>query len=157
MERMSEERHVIFRLGNENYSMNIEYVKAIEQQYSIIRVPDAPEHVKGLINLRGEVIPVYSLRSRFHMEELERGEDTQLLIAGTGVIQLAFEVDAVVGIETVEEEQKRETPIVIRGDATNYIGGILNVNGQIVVEISIENIMSESEWNDIEKLINENQ
>ena len=152
---MSEVKHVIFRLGNESYSMNIEYVKAIEQDYMIIPLPDAPENVKGMINLRGEIIPVYSLRSRFHMEEIQRTKDSQLLIAKAGAVQIAFEVDAVVGIETIEPQQQKEIPIVVHTDATNYIGGILDVKNQIVVEISITNIMSESEWDDIAELIRE--
>lgn len=154
---MSEEKHVVFRLGNEQYSMNIAYVKAIEEQYSIIPLPDAPENVKGMINLRGEIIPVYSLRSRFHMDEIARTRDTQLLIAMAGRVQLAFEVDQVIGIETIEEENRREIPLVIRSEATGYIGGILNIRNQIVVEISITNIMSESEWADIEQLMKEHE
>lgn len=153
---MSEEKHVVFRLGNESYSMDIEYVKAIEQQYIIIPLPEAPEHIKGMINLRGEIIPVYSLRSRFQMEEIEHSTEKQLLIAKAGAVQLAFEVDAVVGIETIEPQQKKEIPILVRAEATNYIGGILNVRNQMIIEISITNIMTESEWEDIEQLIKEN-
>lgn len=153
---MSEEKHVVFRLGNESYSMNIEFVRAIEQQYVIIPLPDAPENIKGMINLRGEIIPVYSLRSRFHMEEMERTKDSQVLIAKSGNIQLAFEVDAVVGIENIETQQKKEIPIIIRAEATNYIGGILNIRDKIVVEVSISNIMTEREWADIEELIQQN-
>ena len=108
-----------------------------------------------MINLRGEIIPVYSLRSRFHMDEIERGKDTQLLIAKAGRIQLAFEVDAVLGIETVTSEQKNEVPIVLRADSTNYMESILNIRDKIVVEISVANIMTESEWEDIEQLIKE--
>lgn len=152
---MSEVKHVVFRLGNENYSMDIEYVKAIEQDYVIIPLPDAPAHVKGMINLRGEIIPIYSLRSRFHMEEISKTKDTQLLIAKAGVVQLAFEVDAVIGIETIDDNQRKEIPLVVRTDATNYMGGILDIHNKIVVEISIENIMSESEWENIEQLIRE--
>lgn len=153
---MSDEKQVVFRLGNESYSMNIENVRAIEQQYVIIPLPDAPENIKGMINLRGEIIPVYSLRSRFHMEEIERTKDSQVLIAKSGNIQLAFEVDAVVGIENIEAQQKKEIPIIIRADATNYIGGILDIRDKIIVEVSISNIMTESEWADIEELIQQN-
>lgn len=150
---MSEEKQVVFRLGNESYSINIDYVRAIEQEYNIIPLPEAPDHIKGMINLRGEIIPVYSLRSRFCMEEMETKKENQLLIARAGTVQLAFEVDSVVGIETIEPEQKKEVPIVVRGEMTNYIGGLLSINDKIVVEISITNIMTESEWEDIEELL----
>lgn len=153
---MSEEKQVIFRVGNEMYSMNIEYVKAIEQEYHIIPLPEALEHIKGMINLRGEIIPIYSLRSRFNMGEAEDKSECQLLIAKAGVVQLAFEVDSVAGIETIEPNQRKEIPFVVKGEATNYIGGVLDINNQIAVEISIENIVSESEWENIEQLVKEN-
>jgi purine-binding chemotaxis protein CheW len=153
---MSEQKYVVFCLGEGYYSMNIEYVSAIEQQYSIIPLPEAPENVKGMINLRGEIIPVYSLRSRFHMAEIGRTSTSQLLIVRTGAIQLAFEVDAVVGIETVDVQQKKEIPVIIRGNSTNYIGGILNIKDDIIVEISVENIVTESEWEAIEETIRQN-
>lgn len=150
---MSDVKHVVFRLGNETYSMNIEYVKAIEESYSVIPLPEAPNHVIGMINLRGDIIPVYSLRSRFHMGEIARTKDSQLLIAKEGNVSLAFEVDAVVGIETIEPTQQKEIPMLIRSEATSYIGGILDIHDKVVVEISIKNIMSEGEWDNIEQLI----
>lgn len=153
---MSEEKQIVFRLGNEMYSMNIEYVIATEQDYNIIPLPEAPDHIKGMINLRGEIIPIYSLRSRFRMREALDRSECQLLVARAGVVQLAFEVDSVVGIETIEAHQRKEIPFVVKGDATNYIGGVLDINNQIVVEISITNIMSESEWENIEQLMKEN-
>ena len=91
------------------------------------------------------------------MEEIEKTRDTQLLIAMADNIQIAFEVDQVIGIETIEEENRREIPVVIRGESTGYIGGILNIRDQIVVEISVANIMSESEWADIEQLMREHE
>ncbi|MBQ8983623.1 MAG: purine-binding chemotaxis protein CheW [Lachnospiraceae bacterium] len=150
---MAEEKHVIFKLENESYSMNIDYIRAIEQQYTIIPLPNAPENIKGMINLRGDIIPVYSLRARFSMDEVERTKEMQVLIAKSGNIQLAFEVDAVVGIETVDDSHHREVPLIVRGEATNYMGGILNINDGIVVEISMKNIMTESEWEDLDELI----
>ncbi|MBR1569003.1 MAG: chemotaxis protein CheW [Lachnospiraceae bacterium] len=150
---MAEEKHVIFKLANESYSMNIEYIRAIEQQYNIIPLPNAPENIKGMINLRGEIIPVYSLRSRFSMEEAERTSASQILIAKSGQIQLGFEVDIVVGIETIDDEHRRDIPLIVRGEATNYMGGILSIDNNIVVEISMKNIMTESEWEDLDELI----
>ena len=153
---MSEEKQVIFRLGNEMYGMNIEYVRAIEQEYHIIPLPESPEHITGMINLRGEIIPIYSLRSRFKMGEALDKSESQLLVARSGIVQLAFEVDSVVGIETIEPHQRKEIPFVVKGEATNYFGGVLDINNQIAVEISIENIVSESEWENIEQLVKEN-
>ena len=65
---MEERKYIIFQLGEEKYGMNLSYVNGIEQEYHIIPVPNAPEGIKGIINLRGLVIPVYSLRQRFGMD-----------------------------------------------------------------------------------------
>ena len=110
---MKEEKHVVFRVNGELYSLNIELVRAIEQQYSIIPLPEGPANIKGMISLRGEIIPIYSLRARFHMEEAPRTRDTQLVIAKHREIQLAFEVDSVVGISNITEEQIKDIPIAV--------------------------------------------
>ena len=65
------ERDVIFLVGKEEYGLDVNGVTAIEPMMDIVPVPNAPACVLGLMNLRGEVIPVYSLRKRFEMEEFE--------------------------------------------------------------------------------------
>ena len=59
---MEELKFIIFKLGEQKYAMNLLYINGIEQNYQIIPVPNAPEGIEGIINLRGDVIPVYSLK-----------------------------------------------------------------------------------------------
>lgn len=140
---MAEVRYIIFELENEIYSINLKYVKEIEENYAIIPIPSCPENVKGIINLRGEVVPIYSLRSRFGIEEnREKGKIILTYVHGSVI---GFEVDRIHGIEAVEDQDVLEAPKLVMNEETTYIECILRAAAGIVVNISVENILSENE------------
>ena len=90
---------IVFKLGNEIYGVNIAYVNAIEQGQEIVRVPNSSGNIKGIINLRGEVIPVVDLKAKFKSASASSGEDSgQLIIVNLENRKIAMEVD---GVETV--------------------------------------------------------
>ena len=140
---MAEIRYIIFELDDEIYSINLKYVKEIEENYAIVPIPNCPEHIKGIINLRGEVVPVYSLRSRF--QKTENREMGKIILTYVHGSVIGFEVDRIHGIETVGAQDMLEAPKLILNDETSYIECILRAAAGIVVNISVENILSESE------------
>ena len=89
---MEELRYVIFQLSNQRYAINLMFINGIEQDYQIIPVPNAPEGIIGIINLRGSVIPVYSLRVRFGMSKEIENPQKSLLIVNCFGNYLAYEV-----------------------------------------------------------------
>ncbi len=154
---MAELQYVMFKLGNQTYTMELLSVKGIEQDYNIMPLPVAPPNIKGLINLRGEIIPVYSLRSKFSLPDDYTGDTKKLLVTNTHGIPLAFEVDLVIGIEVVNDSKVSGVPVVLKSEETSYMDSIVNVNGSIMINISVESILSESEVNDLNKIIDENK
>lgn len=152
---MGETRYIVFGLENERYSMDLRFVKAIEDNYMIIPVPNGPEDIKGIISLRGDVIPVYSLRSRFGKEEFS-GEG-KLLITYVCDTVIGFEVDVVEGIEVIEDEDVLAVPQVVKSDETAYIDCIVNTSKGIVINISVEHILTDGELANIEDMIAQNQ
>ncbi len=154
---MAELQYVLFKLGDQTYTMELLRVKGIEQDYNIMPLPVAPPNIKGLINLRGEIIPVYSLRNKFNMVDDYTGDTKKLLVTNTHGVPLAFEVDLVVGIEVVNDSKISGVPIVVKAEETAYMDSIVNVNGSIMINVSVENILSESEVSDISKIIDENK
>lgn len=140
---MAEARYIIFSLHDEAYSIDLAYVKEIEENYTVIPIPNCPPHIKGIINLRGEVVPVYSLRSRFGLAESTA--TCKLILTYIHGYVIGFEVDAIRGIETIAEEDRLPTPKLICSEDTTYIDSIIHASGGIVVNISVENILSENE------------
>ena len=99
---MADRKMVIFKLGNESYGVNIESVQGIEKVLPIVRIPNSVPDIQGIINLRGNIIPVLSLRNRFGLPEVPDTDRTEFLITKVDETLLALKVDEVDSIYDLE-------------------------------------------------------
>ena len=127
------ERDVIFLVGKEEYGLDVQVVTAIEPMMDIVPVPNAPTCVLGLMNLRGEVIPVYSLRKRFELEEVADKEKNKLIVALYDGKSIAFKVDEVMEMQDFEDADISETPVIAKSARTNYVRAVANKKGKLVL------------------------
>lgn len=127
------ERDIIFLIGEEEYGMDVQVVTAIEPMMAIVPVPNAPDCVMGLMNLRGEVIPVYSLRKRFGMEEYNDGAKNKLIVARYDGKSIAFKVDEVLEMCDFEDGTISATPVIAKTTRTAYVRGVANKQGKLVL------------------------
>ena len=118
---MEEQKFVVFQLEDQKYGMSLMRVNGIEQDYHIIPVPNAPEGISGIINLRGAVIPVYSLRERFGMDPHIDNPEKSLLVTNSHGILLAYEVDCVEEIEEVPDSKISLMPSVASNEDTAFM------------------------------------
>lgn len=154
---MEELKYIIFQLGEQKYGMNLKYINGIEQSYQIIPVPNAPEGVRGIINLRGDVIPVYSLRERFGMEKEITNPEKSLLVTRSSETVLAYEVDAVVDIEELQEDKINDMPWVASNDETSFMEKVLHIGNEIVIAINADKVLSDEAKNMVNQMIEDNQ
>lgn len=154
---MEESKYVVFRLGEQKYGMNLQHINGIEQGYNIIPVPNAPEGIKGIINLRGTVIPVYSLLEQFGMEGVVEGEDRSLLITMSYGTSLAYEVDEVITIEEITDDNLNKMPKMASNDTNAYLDRVLHIGKDIVIAINVEKILSEDMRKQVDDFIEERQ
>ncbi|MGN1084622.1 MAG: chemotaxis protein CheW [Lachnospiraceae bacterium] len=127
------ERDIIFRIGEEEYGFDVQVVTAIESMTDIVPVPNAPACVLGLMNLRGEVIPVYSLRKRFLLEEYTDPEKTKLIVTRYEGTSIAFKVDEVLEMADFTGENITETPVIAKSARTAYVRAVANKHGKLVL------------------------
>lgn len=127
------ERDVIFLVGKEEYGLDVNVVTAIEPMTDIVPVPNAPACVLGLMNLRGEVIPVYSLRKRFELEEVADKEKNKLIVAHYDGKSIAFKVDEVLEMQDFEESTISETPVIAKSARTAYVRAVANKQGKLIL------------------------
>ena len=127
------ERDVIFLVGKEEYGLDVNVVTAIEPMPDIVPVPNAPACVLGLMNLRGEVIPVYSLRKRFELEEVSDKEKNKLIVARYDGKPIAFKVDEVLEMQDFEDGAISEAPLITRSERTAYVRAVANKQGKLVL------------------------
>ena len=152
---MKDTKQVIFNVGDEEYGLDIMLVNAIEKFTSIVRVPNSPDCVKGIINLRGEVIPVYSLRKKFGLPEVQASEKTKLIVTKSKGLTLAYEVDEVKEIVEISGTQLNETPAIVRNENTGYMGAVANLSGRMIILLNHDGIITNAEKSSIENMVTE--
>lgn len=154
---MEELKYVVFQLGDQKYAMNLMRVSGIEKDYHIIPVPNAPEGISGIINLRGTVVPVYSLRERFGMDVRIDNPEKSLLVTYSAGTVLAYEVDAVEEIEEMTPERIKSMPYVATSDETAFMDQVLHVGDDILIAINVDKVLSEEAQTLVNQLIEDNQ
>ncbi|MBP3621350.1 MAG: chemotaxis protein CheW [Lachnospiraceae bacterium] len=148
---MAEIKYVIFNLGEQKYGMKLARIQGIEQTYNILPAPMSVDSVKGIINLRNIILPIYDIKYRFNIEEELLDGNKQIMITEVAGMRIGFEVDHVIGIVAVPEEEIKVVPRVATNDNTNYLENIIRVNfaetntSEIMISIDIDNLLSDED------------
>ena len=138
-----------FRLGNELFAVNIGHVTKILGLSEITSVPNSPKYFKGIINLFGDVLPVFDGRLKFGFPEIENTRNTCILVfvfeLDGQIVSSGIIVDSVEKVLIFEPEQIKPAPTVGKGFNNEYINGIATVNDEFVIILNLEKIFSEEE------------
>lgn len=142
---MASIKQTIFQIGDERYSLDIMKVIIVEKYIPVEQAAKSPMNMKGIIRLRGDIIPVYSLRGKFGLEDKEPGPDTRLVIANSNDMKIAYEVDKMQGIATLEPEQINEVPSIVKCTDTSYLKKVVNIDGRLIIQLDPDGILTEEE------------
>lgn len=149
-----EGKYLTFSLAKEEYGIGILKIKEIIGMVPITTVPRTPDFVKGVINLRGKVIPVIDLRLRFGMASIDYTERTCIIVVeieGTvGTVQIGIVVDAVSEVLNVNGEDIEETPTFGAKLNTDYILGMAKMDGGVKILLDIDRVLSAQEVAELE-------
>lgn len=141
-----EGKYLTFSLANEDYGIGILKIKEIIGMMPITKVPRCPEFVKGVINLRGKVIPVLDLRMRFGVDAAEYTERTCIVVvevdSGSGNIMVGLIVDSVSEVLNIKAEDIEETPSFGAKVETDYILGMAKISGGVKILINIDRALN---------------
>jgi len=151
---MQNTKQAIFQLGEEEYGLDIMDVNTIEKFTTMEPVANSPKNIKGIIKLRGDVIPVYSLRRKFGLEDIQPDDDTRLIITTSNGIQIAYEVDKMIEIIQFEQDQLNEVPSIVKSNDTSYLKSITNAHDRLVIILDHNGILSGEEQTKIQAVIN---
>ncbi len=133
-------QYVVFLLGKENYGVEIHSVTTIEKMLPYARVPKTPDYIKGVINLRGEIVPIMDIRTRFGMEVSEETEETRVIIIKINDISLGIIVDEVDEVLDLNEEAIENVANFTNDLSMDYILGVGKIDGKIVTLLNIEKL-----------------
>lgn len=134
-------QYIVFSLGGERFGIDSLKITTIDRLKTITRVPKTPDFIKGVINLRGDIIPVMDLRARFNLPSVEETEETRIIILKLEEISIGVIVDQVLQTIQLGDDSIENTSSLINSAASDYILGIGKVNGEIVTLLNFEKLV----------------
>jgi len=144
-----EGKYLTFSLDNEEYGIGILKIKEIIGMMPITPVPQTPEHVKGVINLRGKVIPVVDLRLKFGMDAMDYTDRTSIIVveiaSSPATIQIGIVVDSVSEVLTIKGDEIEDTPTFDSTFNSDYILGMAKMDGGVRILLDIDQVLSTQE------------
>jgi purine-binding chemotaxis protein CheW len=133
---------IVFQLGEEEYGISVEEVQSIEKIQHITRVPGVKEYVKGVINLRGVIIPIIDLRTRFKLQEQLNHELTRIIMIRLNDIEAGLIVDAANDVVDIDEKTIASVPDTVDGTAAEYLNGVVKVGSRLIVLLNLPKVLS---------------
>jgi purine-binding chemotaxis protein CheW len=148
---MADKQYIIFKLNDEKFAANINHIASITEYASITPLPNGPAYVDGLLNLRGDIIPVVNLKKRFKMAEQKMNEK-RILIARKNNVQIGFLVDDASQSMTVDESKILPPPKIAIKRENDYISEVCIYNNELIIVVDLDRVLSEDEINDLVSL-----
>ncbi|BBJ27783.1 chemotaxis protein CheW [Athalassotoga saccharophila] len=142
---MSEMKVVNFMIGEEEYAIDIMKIDSIVPVGKIVRIPNAPDFVEGLMDFRGVAIPVINGRKKFLVSDTSKKENQKAIVVNVGNKKVAIIVDEVKEVITLSQNQLEEPPEEISNSSNKYIGAISNMNGRMIIILDIDKILTDKE------------
>jgi purine-binding chemotaxis protein CheW len=138
---------VSFMLADEEYGVEVLKVREIIRMPTITKMPNVPQHVEGIINLRGKVIPIISMRRRFGLMENENNSNTRIIIMDVCGTLTGFIVDAVSEVIRIHSSEIQPPPSMMMsgGGAQEFITGVFNHAERLLIIMDIDRMFSDDE------------
>lgn len=135
--------YLTFALGREQYGIELLKVREIKGYIPVTPIPNTPSHIKGVINLRGSVIPIIDMRARFSMATIEYSKFNVIIVVTVGDKVLGLLVDAVSDVLEVGPQEIRPVPELGAGRATQFMSGMAQCGEKLAVLLDIESLLAE--------------
>ena len=147
------DQYLAFTLGNEQYAVEVTSIKEVLELPSITRIPKAPAYMKGVINIRGGVVPVLDLRQKFGMEETEPTVDTSIIVIeltdGGTKATIGTIADSVQEVIQIPPDSIDPAPKIGTNIETEFIDGLANYHDNFLIILNIEKVFTASELSTI--------
>ncbi len=145
-------RFLTFNLGEEVYGIEIEYVTEIIGLQQITKIPEVADYIKGIINLRGKIIPVIDMRLKFNKEPIEYDDRTCIVVVDTQEVIVGLIVDKVAEVMTIDDENIAPPPSYKSGIRNRYIRGIGKIGDEVKLLLDCKKLFDDNETQEISEI-----
>lgn len=136
---------VSFKIGAEEYGVDILKVQEINKMTTITKVPNAPEFIEGVINLRGRVIPIIDLRTRLGMEKKDHTKDTRIIVVDLEGKTVGFIVDSVNEVLRIPSNVTEVPPELVTGIDSDYITAVGKLEDRLLILLDLDKVLKSDE------------
>ncbi|OAB45093.1 chemotaxis protein CheW [Paenibacillus antarcticus] len=144
---------IVFKLGDEEYGIEVDKVQTIERMVPITRVPKTFTFVKGVINLRGVVIPIIDLRGRFSLPLIEYTESTRIIIVAVNEMEVGFIVDSANDVIDLNTDKIENPPEVVGGIKAKYLQGVAKIDEErLLIMLNLSEVLNKNEIIQLESI-----
>jgi len=139
---VAEKQMVLFKLGSETYGLDIGTIHEIIRMQPINKVPKAPYYVKGVINLRGKVIPVIDMGERFGMDKVERDNNNRIVVVNHQDTTIGIVVDSVTEVLSIPAGSIEPVSDIVTTANSDCLSGIAKLNDKMVILLELDKLLS---------------
>jgi len=132
---------ITFTVAAEEYGVDIMAIREIKGWTPTTSLPEAPEHMRGVIDLRGTIVPIVDVRARFHNGLTETTPTHVIIVVAIGDLMVGLLADAVVDIVSVNASAIQPVPDTEHGGHANFLAGLVSVEGRMVVLLDLDNLL----------------
>ncbi|MEK3886954.1 chemotaxis protein CheW [Bacillus sp. FSL K6-3431] len=137
----SEQKVIVFKLNGNEYALSVEQVTAIEKMNYITRIPKVAAFIKGVINLRGVIIPIIDLKKRFGLGHTEYTDNTRIIIVSYQDVEVGLIVDSANDVLDIPVDAIEPQPEVIGAVEAEFISGVAKLEKRLLIMLNLENIL----------------
>ena len=137
--------YLTFVLGDESYGIEILKVQEIRGYDAVTKIANTPDFIKGVVNLRGRIVPIVDLRIKFRLGKVEYDEFTVVIILNLGGRIVGMVVDGVSDVMNLQTNQIRSVPDIVASIDTKYVTGLASVEEKMFILVDIEQLMNSQE------------
>lgn len=146
-------RYLIFAIDNESYGIEIQYVTEIIGIQTITAVPELPDYVKGIINLRGKIIPVMDIRLRFKKEPKEYNDRTCIIVVDIMNMSVGLIVDSVSEVVTINDTSISELPQMNQGNNNRYVKNIGKIGNEVRLLLDCQKLLTDEDIHNLNEVL----
>ena len=153
-----QDKYVTFKTGNEYFGLKIEYVNEIVVMQEIAQIPESEEYIKGLINLRGKIIPVIDVRIRFKKEPVEYNDRTCIIVVNVKGTVVGLIVEKIAEVVEIKEEDVMEPPTIGNEEKSQnkYVYGIGKVGESVKLLLDPDRLIKDDDLEKMEQAVEDN-
>lgn len=150
---LQKDRFLTFMIDKEIYGIEINYVTEIIGIQAITEMPEMPDYIKGIINLRGVIVPVMDVRNRFKKQSKDYDDRTCVIVVDLNAVNIGLVVDSVSEVMTIDRENILNLPKINSSASNKYLKNIGKCGHNVILILDCENLLSENELSDIDAAI----